>query len=91
MQIVNFGSEKFMDLVDALSMLVPEVMHTQQGYQPFSRINKDDPASKQNGEYKSPYKVDISEEGLGSYSYYDPLLEYRGHGMIAGSTRTMIF
>ena len=38
MQIVNFGSEKFMDLVDALSMLVPEVVHTQQGYVPFSRI-----------------------------------------------------
>lgn len=35
MQIVNFGSEKYMDLVDALSMLVPEVVNTQQGYQPF--------------------------------------------------------
>ncbi len=46
MQIVNFGSEKFMDLVDALSMLVPEVVHTQQGYVPFTRI-KNNPMDKQ--------------------------------------------
>ncbi len=69
MQIVNFGSEKFMDLVDALSMLVPEVVHTQQGYQPFSRIHEDEPASKQNGEYKSPYKVDIGDEDDGDDGY----------------------
>lgn len=35
MQIVNFGSEKYMDLADALSMLIPEIANTQQGYSPF--------------------------------------------------------
>ncbi len=35
MQIVNFGSENFMDLADALSMIVPEIINTGQGYHPF--------------------------------------------------------
>lgn len=39
MQVVNFGSEKYMDLVDALSMLVPEVVQTQQGYVPFPKLH----------------------------------------------------
>jgi predicted phage terminase large subunit-like protein len=39
MQVVNFGSESFMDLVDALSMVVTEVVNTQQGYQPFPASN----------------------------------------------------
>jgi len=40
MQIVNFGSENYMDLADALSMIVPEIINTQQGYQPFSRVDR---------------------------------------------------
>ncbi len=35
MQVVNFGSEDYMDLTDALSMLIPEIVNTQQGYRPF--------------------------------------------------------
>jgi predicted phage terminase large subunit-like protein len=35
MQLVNFGSENYMDLADALSMVVPELINSQQGYQPF--------------------------------------------------------
>ena len=35
MQIVNFGHEHFYDLVDALTLIVPEIMTTQPGYRPF--------------------------------------------------------
>lgn len=35
MQLVNFGSEHFKDLADALSMLIPEVVNGQQAYHPF--------------------------------------------------------
>jgi len=35
MQVVNFGSENYMDLADALSMLIPEIMNNKLGYRPF--------------------------------------------------------
>lgn len=35
MQLVNFGSENYMDLADALPMLIPEIINNQLGYQPF--------------------------------------------------------
>ncbi len=35
MQIVNFGSETYMDLADALSMVIPQLVESQQGYRPF--------------------------------------------------------
>lgn len=47
MQIVNFGSEHYMDLADALSMLIPEIVNTQQGYQPFPSLQL---AKKEKGE-----------------------------------------
>ena len=71
MQVVNFGSEKFMDLVDALSMVVREVVHTHAGHVPFSRCGKQEsPTSGQdtNG-YVSPYIVDPSED---EPTHYDP-------------------
>jgi predicted phage terminase large subunit-like protein len=34
-QLVNFGSETYKDLADALSMLIPQVVNTEQGYTPF--------------------------------------------------------
>ncbi len=52
MQIVNFGSERYMDLVDALSMVVPVVIQTNQGHVPFSRL-KDHPMHN---------KIEIGEE-----------------------------
>lgn len=46
MQIVNFGSENYMDLADALSMLVSEVMAEGSTYCPFPDIHgPDDPES----------------------------------------------
>lgn len=87
MQVINFGSEKYMDLVDALSMLVPEVVHTQQGYAPFSRIHKEEPSKK--GGYQSPYKVDISEEG--PVGYYDRSLEGWGKKPITAGDLRRIF
>lgn len=35
MQMVNFGREHFVDLVDAFTLTVPEIMTTQPGYRPF--------------------------------------------------------
>jgi hypothetical protein len=46
MQAVNFGSENYMDLADALSMLVSEIMNEGSGYNPFPDIyGQDDPDS----------------------------------------------
>jgi predicted phage terminase large subunit-like protein len=76
MQVVNFGSEKFMDLVDALSMLVPEVVQTHAGHVPFSRLHKDENVNPTGVKgYKSPYEVDIEEEGHPGGMHYDPELE----------------
>jgi predicted phage terminase large subunit-like protein len=38
MQVVNFGSETYMDLADALSMIVPEIVNSKQGYHPFPNL-----------------------------------------------------
>jgi hypothetical protein len=90
MQVVNFGSEKFMDLVDALSMLVPEVVQTHAGHIPFSRLHKDEPTSG-NGRYKSPYEVDISEEGPSRGRHYDPSIEGIGRRPITAGLLDMQF
>jgi len=47
MQIVNFGSESYMDLADALSMVVPEIVNTHQGYRPFPDLS---PRQKERGD-----------------------------------------
>ncbi len=79
MQVVNFGSEKFMDLVDALSMLVPEVVQTHAGHVPFSRLGRNEDVNPTGVKgYKSPYEVDIEDEGPSGY--YDPTFGYGSFG-----------
>ncbi len=43
MQVVNFGNEAYMDLADALSMAVLEIMQGSRQYHPFSSSLKNLP------------------------------------------------
>lgn len=61
MQIVNFGSEKYMDLADALSMVIPEVINKQQGYHPFSLLSSKQPNTN------TDTLDDFSDDGIESW------------------------
>lgn len=63
MQIVNFGSENYMDLADALSMLVPEIITTQQGYRPFPASLVPKTPEPGDDDYRSPNDPDYRGNG----------------------------
>ena len=63
MQLVNFGSESYMDLADALSMVVPEVVNGHQGYRPFPDMTK---------------YMKSREKGEDGYGQYDGRPIFRG-------------
>jgi predicted phage terminase large subunit-like protein len=90
MQLTGFGHENHDDLADALTLLVSEIWKSNDGYSPFSRIQKDTPPNNgQDGKYHSPYEVDISEEGPSGR--YDPMLEHRGPKSITAGIMRKIF
>jgi predicted phage terminase large subunit-like protein len=72
MQTVNFGSERYMDLVDALSMVVPVVIQTHAGHIPWSRMGKREPEPDPS-RYVSPYICDPSED---EPRHFDPAFGY---------------
>jgi len=63
MQIVNFGHEHFMDLVDALTMIVPEIMTKQEGYRPFPASLVPKTPEPGDDDYRNPSEMEFRSSG----------------------------